>query len=62
MAKSREDAKDEALLKKSETDPGANATRRAQEESSNTRRDETPQPVPGGPYGPGEKNTQYERK
>jgi hypothetical protein len=53
---------DEQLVKKSEKDPGANATKKAQEESWNTRRDQTPQPVPGGPYGPGEKNPQYERK
>jgi hypothetical protein len=54
--------KDAELLEKSKKDPGANFTRRAQEDSMNTRRNQTPQAVPGGPYGPNDKNTQYERK
>jgi len=62
MGTNADTQKDEELLKKSERDPGANATRRAKEISQNTERDQTPQSVPGGPYAPGERNTQYERK
>jgi hypothetical protein len=53
---------DRELLERSKSDPGASFTKKAHEVSQNTRMGETPQSVPGGPYGPGERDTQLERK